>query len=147
MALGIIAIQVAKAAKNATDISIDKDDPKGPKINMFVLVPAIIICILTAGSAIITSKGLSSPLSLGQATEFQNTKMNGSNMSQAGKQYSKDTTTKEFNDQKPLDNSISNYVYGTDGTGLTNGIRQTLDKALNPAVIPIDWKKARTSEI
>ncbi len=123
-------VALGSAIKNETDIALDKDDPGGEKINAFFLMALIIIIFFTTVCGTLLSKGIASTLSVGQETEFQNSTVDGRNMALAGYQYKEGTALKDFNSEKPLKNAIWNYTYGTDGSGKTDGLRQTLSKAL-----------------
>ncbi|MCR4902202.1 MAG: C39 family peptidase [Butyrivibrio sp.] len=124
------ALAAAKGIKNDTDIPLDNDNPDGEKINfIFIIVACLTLFFVTVCGTLI-SKGVSAPLSVGQETEFQETKVNGENMSAAGEQYKEGTELKDFKDSYPLENAICNYTYGEDGKGKTDGLRATLDKAL-----------------
>lgn len=125
-----VVIAAASAIKQATDVSLDKDDPNGPKLNMITIIIAAGAFMLVAVCGTLLSKGIASSLSIGQETEFQNTKVDGENMAPAGDQYQAGTVTKEFNDELPLKNAIVTYTYGEDGKGVNDGLRATLDKAL-----------------
>lgn len=124
------AIALASAIKKETDISLDEDDPDGPKINAIILMIAIILLGFTTLCGTLISKGVASTVSVGQETEFQNTVVDGQNMALAGQQYKTGTTLNEYNASLPLKNAIWNYTFGSDRTGLTDGLRQTLSKAI-----------------
>lgn len=126
-----VLIEAAKAVKKETDISLDKDDPNGPKLNAFVIILIAVAFFLVAVCGTLISKGTVSSLSIAQETEFQNTKVDGGNMSEAGKHYEEGYDTPDFDDEKPLKNGISWFVYGGgDGTGEDAGIRGSLHAAL-----------------
>lgn len=114
-----------KASEDASSLS-EKDKNQYPGIFTVLLM----FLLLFSGMATIISKGMSSGLSLQQESEFQETKLDGYGMSDAGEQFSEGTQLKEFNDPLPLKNGIVNYVYGTDSTGTTNGFRFVLHEAI-----------------
>lgn len=125
-----VVIAAASAIKKATDVSLDKNDPNGPKFNMITIIIAAAAFGLVTVCGTLLSKGTASSLSIGQETEFQNTKVDGNNMAPAGDQYQEGTVTETFNDKQPLANTIKVFTLGPDETSNTEGIRGTLDKAL-----------------
>lgn len=124
------AVALASAVKKETDISLDKDNPDGPKINAFILMVAIIIFAFTTLCGTLISKGVASTVSVGQETEFQNTVVEGQNMSLAGQQYKAGTELDDYNASLPLKNAIWNYTFGEDHRGTTDGLRKTLSNAI-----------------
>ena len=124
------AVALASAVKNETDISLDKDNPDGPKINAIFLVIVALLLGFTTLCGTLISKGVASTVSVGQETEFQNTVVDGQNMALAGQQYKAGTELDDYNASLPLKNAIWNYTFGKDRTGLTDGLRQTLSKAI-----------------
>ena len=124
------AVALGSAVKNETDIALDKDNPDGPKINAVFLIIAIAFLALTTLCGTLISKGVASTVSVGQETEFQNTVVEGQNMALAGQQYKTGTELNDYNASLPLKNAIWNYTFGKDRTGTTDGLRQTLSKAI-----------------
>lgn len=124
-----LALDVVKAAKKASDISLDEEDKKASTINMFVIVVVLFFFFITVVCGTIISKGTSSLLSVGQETEFQNTKYNGENMSQAGERYKENASSEidDYNDKYPLTNTIMDYIWGTSER---KGSRQVLHEAI-----------------
>ncbi len=130
-AIGAAVMTTAAALKNATTISTDENDPDAPKIGMITLaIFAFLFFLVFCGT--ILSKGISGVFSIGQETEFEQDIVKGKDMAAAGDQYKMgiDEHTLEYNYSKPLKNTINKYVFGTDGTGTTDGIRKTLDNAM-----------------
>lgn len=115
--------------KKLGDVSLDPDgEEESSTVNIFFLILLVIIFFFFGGTLI--DMGVTSELSVSQETEFIEQKINGEHLAQAGEQFKLDSRdVKDFNDEKPLQNGIMNYIYGYDSSG-TEGLRSALSKAI-----------------
>ena len=122
-------IAAASAIKKATEISIDNEEPDSPKINILAIIICVAAFFLVAVCGPLLSYGIASVFSVNQETEFQNTKYEGKNMSKAGERFMENSSSElnEFRDALPLQNSINDYIWGTEGH---TGFRHTLHNAI-----------------
>ena len=124
------AINAAKAFKNLTDVSMDSEDNKSPKINMFILMAGLFIFIIVTFCGTLISKGTASVFSISQETEFQNTKYDGRNRAYAGDKYldSRDSSLNNYCDAQPLGSAIYDYIW--ENSEGQEGFRETLHEAI-----------------
>ena len=126
------ALAAAKKIHDESQISLDKDDPDAPKVSILVLfVCALGFMIVFCGTLL--SKGISGVFSIGHETEFEQDIVNGNGMAPAGEQYmdGMGDTNLTYNYAYPLKNTINTYIYGKDGTGINDGFRAALHKAID----------------
>ncbi len=139
LAIGVIVGAVIVASQQLkSDGTIDPKGKAGEEAAGLVgdvlgiiigIICFFVLIVVFAGTLL--SKGIASPISVGQETEFQNTVVEGENMSQAGEQYKEGTEElSEYDAEQPLKNSIIKFINGPAGDGLEDGLRATLDKAL-----------------